>query len=936
MPRQHTSIREQRQSLPIYPFRDELVDAIKNNNILVVIGETGSGKTTQIPQYILEDFVQEGKIGVTQPRRIAAITVAKRVAEEHGTPLGTTIGYTIRFDDRTNATTKLKYMTDGVLLREATLDPRLSQYSVLIVDEAHERTLETDVLFGLLQRTYRLRPHDLRVLVMSATLNVEKFSDFFGGCPIFSIPGRTYPVTIVHHQEARLASLRSTYVAKAVETALHVHKTEMEGDVLVFLTGQGEIERACKEFREKAALLDYRRDVKYHDSGKGVCDVVVFPIYASLETFEQKAIFEEPEEGVRKIVFSTNIAQTSVTIPGIRYVIDSGFVKEKSFDPNTGMDALLVTEISQAAATQRAGRAGRTMSGKCYRLYNRASFDSLASETVPEIQRSSLLGTALSLKKMGIVDILRFDFIDPPDSQLVQDALCQLYLLGAIDQRGLITPLGDLMSRFPLSPFLSRALVAAARDYGCSDEVLTIASVMSVEEVFVIPSGRNEKRQHDADEARKQFADPTGDHMTLLNVYETWRRVGDGEEGRTWCREQYLNWRNLDMVRNVRQQLMEVMEKSGLRIVKASRVEIKEKGRKKGTSSRSGSSGGSRKRTAIDPAPILKSFLTAYYIHLAKRHANRSLFYHYSIISHHSDAAEDTATASASRDSNSSLLALHVSPQSALADDEAAVSRQRDDLDWVMYTHVTYTTRAIMRVVSKVLWEWVGEVGGLERAKGLGRAALSGVKEGEEEEDNMEVEMEIEAKEFRLLETILYVPDTGFYLLDRHITRILASAEFFKQKTAGRLFSTMADLQELTKALEASVPKDDGRKRVRLLVDTKGKITVEHTPLPTPDVTIDAQPPAPLPIVLDMQPTPTSVSPWVRHKTTRRDVYDSARERTGCDYGGGGPGKEGVPFDVVLWNERREVTETSIANLAVEVKAEGEEESVWKTPLVEC
>lgn len=240
--------------------------------------------------------------------------VAKRVAEEHGTPLGTTIGYTIRFDDRTNATTKLKYMTDGVLLREAMLDPRLSQYSVLIVDEAHERTLETDVLFGLLQRTYRLRPHDLRVLVMSATLNVEKFSDFFGGCPIFSIPGRTFPVTIVHHQEARLASLKSTYVTKAIETALHVHKTEMAGDVLVFLTGQGEIERACKEFREKAALLDYRADVKYYDNGRGVCDVVVFPIYASLETFEQKAIFEEPEEGVRKIVFSTNIAQVMLFI----------------------------------------------------------------------------------------------------------------------------------------------------------------------------------------------------------------------------------------------------------------------------------------------------------------------------------------------------------------------------------------------------------------------------------------------------------------------------------------------------------------------------------------------------------------------------------------------------------------------------------------------
>ncbi|RUP51294.1 P-loop containing nucleoside triphosphate hydrolase protein, partial [Jimgerdemannia flammicorona] len=702
MPRSSTSLRQQREALPIYPYRDELVTAIRNNNLLVVIGETGSGKTTQIPQYVLDDIPGLGRIGVTQPRRIAAITVAKRVSEEHGTPLGTTVGYTIRFDDRTTSSTRLKYMTDGVLLREATQDPRLSQYSVLVIDEAHERTLETDVLFGLLRRTLRLRSSDLRILVMSATLNVEKFSDFFGGCPIFSVPGRSYPVTIVHHQKAQLASLKSTYFGKAVETAMHVHTTEKEGDVLVFLTGQGEIERACREFREKAAALDYRRDVKYYDDGRGVKDVNVYPIYASLETFEQRAVFEEPEDGVRKIVFSTNIAQTSVTIPGIRYVIDSGFVKEKSFDPNTGMDALLVTEISQAAATQRAGRAGRTQPGKCYRLYTRSFFDSLAPETIPEIQRSSLLGTALSLKKMGIIDIPHFDFIDPPDAQLVDDALQQLYLLGAIDNRGLLTPLGDIMSRFPLSPFLSRALVASTRDFGCSDEVLTIASVMSVEEVFVSPSGKDEQRQR-ADEARREFADSTGDHLTLLNVYEGWRRAGGAEAERTWCRERYVSWRNLDMARNVRRQLEEVMEKAGLRVVRAPRVEVRERGGKKGSSFRTDGGGGSRKRTAVDPVPILKSFLTAYYVHLAKRHTNRSLFYHYSVVDHHSDNAGTGS--GASRDSNSSMLALHISPQSALADDEAS-GRRRDDLDWVMYTHVTYTNRAIMRVVSKVLWEW--------------------------------------------------------------------------------------------------------------------------------------------------------------------------------------------------------------------------------------
>jgi HrpA-like RNA helicase len=246
-------------------------------------------------------------------RRIAAITVAKRVSEEYGTSLGKEIGYTIRFDDRTSSSTRLKYMTDGILLREAVQDPKLSQYSVVIVDEAHERTLETDVLFGLLKQTHRTRP-DLKILVMSATLDVEKFSDFFDECPIFEIPGRTFPVQIVHHQSMKINALKSNFVSVAVETAFYIHTTEKPGDMLVFLTGQADIDRACQEFADMCKNLDYSREVKYYDveDEEQVKDVSIYPLYASLETMEQRAVFEPSRRGTRKVVFATNVAQVGV------------------------------------------------------------------------------------------------------------------------------------------------------------------------------------------------------------------------------------------------------------------------------------------------------------------------------------------------------------------------------------------------------------------------------------------------------------------------------------------------------------------------------------------------------------------------------------------------------------------------------------------------
>ncbi|KAI9319393.1 P-loop containing nucleoside triphosphate hydrolase protein [Dichotomocladium elegans] len=565
-------IREQRESLPTFEYRNELVEAIKEYNVLVIIGETGSGKTTQIPQYILESMPDVKRIGVTQPRRIAAITVAKRVSEEQNVRLGSTVGYTIRFDDTTSGDTKLKYMTDGVLLREATEDPRLSQYSVVVIDEAHERTLETDVLFGLLKQTQRLRP-DLKILIMSATLDVEKFSDFFNECPIFEIPGRTFPVDIVYYKDAlRLSSLKSAFVDHAIEAAWDIHTHEGPGDLLVFLTGQNDIERACRALQDRARTLDYRKSVRYYD--EGVRDVAIYPLYASLETYDQKAVFEPPRDGVRKIVFATNVAQTSVTIPGIKFVVDSGFVKEKTYDPNTGMDALLVTEISQAAAIQRAGRAGRTAPGKAYRLYTPESFRHMILNTVPEIQRSSLLGTVLALKKMDIVDVINFEFIDPPDEQLLRNALKQLYLLGAIDEVGKLTALGNKMSYFPLSPSLARVLVSSAEEYGCSHEVLTIASILAGEnDLFRAPSPRakgGEQAVIEAEECKLRFAHHTGDHMTYLNVWNEWKRQN---KARSWCRENYINAKVLETASNVRRQLVDTMDKLRLPLVRAPRYD---------------------------------------------------------------------------------------------------------------------------------------------------------------------------------------------------------------------------------------------------------------------------------------------------------------------------------------------------------------------------
>lgn len=544
--RSKLSLQEQRQSLPIYKLKKELVQAVHDNQVLVVIGETGSGKTTQVTQYLAEvGYTTRGKIGCTQPRRVAAMSVAKRVAEEFGCRLGEEVGYAIRFEDCTGPDTVIKYMTDGMLLREILVDENLSQYSVIMLDEAHERTIYTDVLFGLLKQLVKRRP-ELRLIVTSATLDAEKFSGYFFNCNIFTIPGRTFPVEILYAKQPE-----SDYLDASLITVLQIHLTEPEGDILLFLTGQEEIDFACQSLHERMKGL-----------GKNVPELIILPVYSALPSEMQSRIFDPAPPGKRKVVVATNIAEASLTIDGIFYVIDPGFAKQNVYNPKQGLDSLVITPISQASAKQRAGRAGRTGPGKCYRLYTESAYRNEMSPTaIPEIQRINLGMTTLSMKAMGINDLLSFDFLDPPSPQALISAMEQLYSLGALDDEGLLTKLGRKMAEFPMDPPLSKMLLASV-DLGCSDEILTIIAMIQTGNIFYRPR----EKQAQADQKKARFFQAEGDHLTLLAVYESWKSKNFSGP---WCFENFVQSRSLRRAQDVRKQLLSIMDKYKLDIVSA-------------------------------------------------------------------------------------------------------------------------------------------------------------------------------------------------------------------------------------------------------------------------------------------------------------------------------------------------------------------------------
>ncbi|XP_043351665.1 probable ATP-dependent RNA helicase DHX35 isoform X6 [Dermochelys coriacea] len=525
------SIEQQRQKLPVFKLRNHILYLVENYQTLVIVGETGCGKTTQIPQYLAEaGWTAEGRVvGVTQPRRVAAVSVAGRVAEERGAVLGHEVGYCIRFDDCTEPqATRIKFLTDGMLVREMMADPLLTRYSVLMLDEAHERTLYTDIAIGLLKKIQKKRG-DLRVIVASATLDAEKFRDFFNQnetndpskdtSMILTVEGRTFPVDVFYIQ-----SPVPDYVKSTVETVMKIHQSESDGDILAFLTGQ--------------------------------------------------------------VIVATNIAETSITINGIAFVIDCGFVKLRAYNPKTAVECLVVVPVSKASANQRAGRAGRNRSGKCYRLYTEEDFEKLPQSTVPEMQRSNLAPVILQLKALGIDNVLRFPFLSPPPAQSMVQALELLYALGGLDKHCRLTePLGMRIAEFPLNPMFAKMLLESG-NFGCSQEILSIAAMMQIQNIFMFPP--NQKAQ--AIRKHRKFAVEEGDHLTMLNVYEAFIKHSKNSQ---WCQEHFLNYKGLVRATTVREQLKKLLVKFKV----------------------------PKKSSEGDPDPVLRCIVSGFFANAAKCHS---------------------------------------------------------------------------------------------------------------------------------------------------------------------------------------------------------------------------------------------------------------------------------------------------------------------------
>lgn len=532
------SPKQARSLLPAFAVKDPLLSVIQSNQVTIVIGETGSGKTTQLTQYLYESgYAKRGMIGCTQPRRVAAMSVAQRVSEEMEVTLGEEVGYAIRFEDHTSDKTKIKYLTDGILLRETLTDPTLDNYSCIIMDEAHERALNTDILLGLF-RTILAKRRDLKLIVTSATMNSKRFSDFFGGAPTFTIPGRTYPVT-VHHERAPV----DDYVAAAVRKVLSIHVSSdvSTGDILVFMTGQEDITVTCDVLEERL-----NKDLD------NPAPLMILPIFSQMPADLQNKIFNKAPPGMRKCIVATNIAETSLTVDGITFVVDAGYSKLKVYSPKSGMDSLQVAPISVAQATQRSGRAGRTAKGTAYRLYTEhAEREEMYATAIPEIQRTNLANTLLLLKSVGVVDLMKFAFMDPPPKDTIMASLYELWSLGAVDNLGNITKLGMNMSSFPMDPCLGKILLKSV-EYRCSKEMLTVVAMLCVPTVFYRPP----ERQGEADSAREKFFVPESDHLTLLHVYTQWLH---NRRSAVWCAKHFLHAKALEKAMEVREQLEQIM-----------------------------------------------------------------------------------------------------------------------------------------------------------------------------------------------------------------------------------------------------------------------------------------------------------------------------------------------------------------------------------------
>ena len=716
--------------LPIASYREALVSSVRETQTLVVTGETGCGKTTQLPQFLHEAGLGDGGvIGITQPRRMAAISVAHRVSEEMGKSLGGTVGYQVRFDDCTSPDTKIKYMTDGCLLRELLDDHTLSLYSIIILDEAHERSLATDVLFGL---TKRLLPHPLedgslkqrdrplKLIIMSATLDVKRFSEFFDNCPIFTIPGRVYPISI-HYSftDETFDPIKTSYLSRVEQVVMDTHMEKGPGDILVFLTGQQEIESMCDKLFKSAERIDYEHDVLCKD----VLGLAILPLYGSLPTEQQQRIFKQRERGIRRIIVSTNIAATSVTVDGVVYVIDSGYVKQLSFNPRTGLDVLAVVPISKSEAEQRAGRAGRTAPGECHRLYSQSFYNSLHQNTIPEIQRASLSSVILDFKCMGISNVIEFEYLDPPEERMIAEALKQLYYFDAIDDKGQVTPLGRQIVQFPLQPNLSRVLLKS-KSLECEEAVLPIVAMLSVENVFIRPNSK--KQSLESMEAHKELQEAgggTSDFATLLATYKLAMESGNQKR---WCRDNYIHWRSLKTAQSIVGQLKNILNKQ--EVVRVSTEEI---------------------RAAPLGERVRQSLCFGLFSNAARLAPNRHSF--------------------RTMDGHSTVAFIH--PSSVLFGCE-------DSLDWIVYHEIVDTAKTYLRTVCPVRYVWVKdllprlhEVDAYRLSDCERKRSLGGEEEEKEEEGPVCKKQLLEKEEKERRESAQRLQDKAKAARERYLSR---------------------------------------------------------------------------------------------------------------------------------------------------------------------
>ena len=636
---------QRRQPLPIDDYRDAILHALRLHPVVIVAGDTGSGKTTQIPQYCLDLGIPETKqIACTQPRRVAAVSVAERVAQERGTAIGTEIGWQHRFGRCLSEHTRVKFMTDGILLAETRGDPQLRRYAVVMVDEAHERTLNIDFLLGYLKRLLPRRP-ELRVVVSSATLDVARFREFFGGAPVVEVPGRVFPV----ETRWRPCDDEDADLARRVADGVEELWTSADGDILVFLPG----ERDIREAEETVRALE-------------LPDTDVLPFMASLPPADQRRVFH-PVAGRRRVVLSTNVAETSLTIPGIRMVVDSGLARINRFNARSGVERLHIENISQASANQRKGRCGRVGPGICLRLYGEEDFASRPEYTEPELRRSSLGGVILSMADLRLGPIEEFPFLDPPASGAIREGYRELHELGALDERSRLTSLGRQLVRFPVEPRFARMLVAADEEKTMRD-ALTVVAALATEDPRLRPLDHREE----ADKCHAPFRAQGSDFDSILRLWRWFQDLPSRTAQRKKCKENYLSFRRFQEWSDVREQLRRTVVRLG--------IEPEQRPSAANSELRTANC---KLRTANTAegvsAPLHRALLSGLLSHIGRRDPEEGDY----------------------RGANGLRFAIH--PGSVLA---------KKQPDWVMAAELVDTSRLFARRVAAIDPEWIEPVAG--------------------------------------------------------------------------------------------------------------------------------------------------------------------------------------------------------------------------------